>query len=1174
MPKVIVRTMKLTIAILLIATFQVSAFSVGFAQQVTLNEKGAGLEKIFKEIGKQTNLNFIYDADVLQSAKPVTINVASVDVKTALDICFKQQPFTFQIKNQTIIVKPVLTKITQAAPSQSVDVKGKVTDEKGLPLIGVTVKIKGTNQGTVTNVYGNFSLSVQKADVLIFSYLGFKTQEITYNGDATLNVRLTVDNKGLDEIVVVGYGTQKRVNVTGSISTVSEDEIKNNLGTSTSQVLQGIVPNMNINLSSGDINDDPTILIRGIGSINGGSPLIVIDGVPGDINKINPHDIESISVLKDAASASIYGSRAAFGVILISTKTGKDGRIIANYGSNFGWSSPTIRTDNFITNGLDWARLSDKLSLLENSSTYLGYSQDDYDYLEARKLDPTLPSVLIKTVNGAERYVHYGDTDWWNTIFSNAQASQEHNIDLSGGTDKAKFYLSARYLNRDGIYKINPDVLNTYNIRNRLSLKPAKWIEIANSVNIYKKNYDSPATNARNVDGTKNSEDWRKFTYHAPPIYLPYNPDGSLIIKGAYTNNRDIADGTFADLLYGKSFANEKDFEVSNSSYLTLNLAKNLTVKADYSFRNRTQNELVRLISAPFTNQPNGAGVSLYKTNTQIYKELQRNTLYQAINAYGQYQFNAAKDLSVTAVLGYNQEWNNFKRNIASRNGNLSENLSSFNLASGDNIFLGSDENEYAIRAGFYRLSFNFKERYLLESNGRYDLSSRFPSAKRSSFFPSLAAGWIVSNEDFWQTMNAPVNRLKIRASYGELGNQDVGPYDYISTFGVKQGSYISNNALTNYLTTPQPVSSNFTWETAKTTNFGIDIGLFDNRFDASFDLFQRDVVNMLTQGEKLPSVFGAAEPKENAADLRTKGFELSTSWRDQFKLSGSAFKYNLSFTLGDSRTQITKFSNPNGDIQQYYVGQEIGEIWGYTVDGFFQTDDEYLTHADQKLVNQRITNNYLINHPVAGDIKFKDVDGNNVINPGDITLANHGDLKRIGNSTPRYNYGFRLGGEFKGFDFSVFAQGVMKLDWLPGTDNGFFWGPFSRQYQNFYPKSIEANSWTPTNPGAYFPRLATYAERGGPYEGAQLGVNSDKYLQNAAYLRIKNITVGYSIPQKISGKVHLDNVRLYLTGVNLFTFSPIYKNNPDRTIDPEQLGNGNDYPFTKLYSFGIQVKL
>jgi TonB-linked SusC/RagA family outer membrane protein len=536
------------------------------------------------------------------------------------------------------------------------------------------------------------------------------------------------------------------------------------------------------------------------------------------------------------------------------------------------------------------------------------------------------------------------------------------------------------------------------------------------------------------------------------------------------------------------------------------------------------------------------------------------------------YDFSIGEKNNFGAVLGYNQEWNNFKRDIASRNGNLSENLNSFNLATGENIFLTSVEEEWAIRAGFYRLKYNYDERYLVEFNGRFDLASRFPTDDRLGFFPSASLAWRVSEESFWEGMSSIINSLKLRASYGSLGNQNIGAYDYISTLSVNQSNYISDGALLNYFTSPRPVSSNFTWEKSNTLDLGFDMSLLDTRFNVTFDWFRRDIIDMLTQGRQLPSVFGATEPQENAADLRTKGYEVEISWNDRLNIAGKNLRYKVGFILGDSRTHITKFDNPNQDIRQFYVGQEVGEIWGYTVNGFFQSDEEYLKHADQTLVNERIQNNYLINHPVAGDIKFLDINTDGKITPGELTVDNPGDLRIIGNSNPRYNYGITLGAEYAGFDINIFAQGIMQRDWNPGTDNGFFWGPFARQYQNFYPQSIESLAWSEDNPDAYFPRLAVYAERGGPYEGAQLGVNSDKYLQNAAYLRLKNLTIGYTFDGENLKKANIQNLRIYLTGVNLLTFSPIYENNPDRTVDPEQLGNGNDYPFSKTLAFGLNV--
>lgn len=1146
-----------------------------FSQQKIIidNNTEVSIHEVFRIIKKQTKFRFIYPENLFEKVTKVQLKKGEILLTKLLEEAFLESNIKFKLSENNIIV--LSEQEVNSNNDIKINISGKVVDKVGMPLPGASIIEKGTTNGSETDFDGNFTLDIiDENAVIIVSYLGYTSKEIKIGKETNFIIVLEEDSSQLDEIIVVGYGAVKKANLTGAVESINEKQIANNIGPNTSQILQGVAPNLNVTLSNGGINEEANINIRGIGSINGGNPLILIDGIQGNLNRINPRDIESISVLKDAASASIYGARAAFGVILITTKGAKSGDIKVNYNTNYGWSSPTIKTDNFITDGLDWARLSDKLSLLENSSTYLGYTQEDYDYLEARRLDPTLPSVLIKNVNGIERYVHYGNTDWWNTIFSNMQASKEHNVSLSGGNEKMKFYLSGRYYSRDGIYKINKDVLNTYNIRAKIEAKPYKWLNVSNSINLFSKNYTEPATNARFVSGASNSEDWRKFTFHASPLYLPRNPDGSLIIRGAYTNNRDIADGTFADLLNGKSGAEENDFEVFNTSSLTIKIIEGLEVKADYSFRNRSQSEKVRIISSPFTNQPNGEGIELYKENTQIYKELERRTLYQAINAYVDYTFNPIENHTVTALVGYNQEWETFKRNIASRNGNLSDNLNSFNLATGTNIFLNSVEEEWAIRAGFYRFKYNISDKYLIEFNGRFDLSSRFPSSNRLGFFPSTSAAWKISEEKFWANLKPYVDNLKLRASFGSLGNQNVGAYDYISSLSINQSNYIVDDTRINYLNTPNPVSSNFTWEKSETLNFGVDFSAFNNKFSTSFDWYTRDIKDMLTQGAQLPSVFGANEPDENAADLRTKGFELSLKWKDNFEIGNKPFRYNLSFSLGDSRTHITKFDNPNGDFQQFYVGQELGEIWGYTVEGFFQTDNEYLNHADQTRVNERIRNNYLINHPVAGDIKFLDLDGDGIISSGDRTLENPGDLKRIGNTNPRYNYNFVIGGEFAGFDLNIFAQGIMERDWNPGTDNGFFWGPFSRQYNNFYPKSIESMSWTPENPNAYFPRLAVYAERGGPYEGAQLGVNSDKYLQNAAYLRIKNITLGYTLPESLSKKLKLNSVRIYATGTNLFTFSPLYKNNPDRTIDPEQLGNGNDYPFTKTYVFGLDIKL
>ena len=1154
--------------------------------------KLVSVDEVFIIIQNQTKLRFLYPDNLFVNASKVQLKKGVIEVSKLLEQSFSESKSNVKyelVESNTIVVEQIETntKSKEVLVQQKIKVSGVVTDKTGQPLPGANVLEKGTKKGVQTDFNGNFTIEVNDKNAkLEFSFVGYITQDYPLNGQTELKVVLQESATTLEDVVVIGYGTTKKTNLTGAVGQITSKQIENFIAPNLGQMLQGVSPGLNVSLGSGDINAEANLNIRGIGSINNNaSPLILVDGVEArSLNTINPNDVETISVLKDGASSAIYGARAAFGVILITTKKGKDGKFNVSYNTNLNWSSPTIRTDNFITNGLKWARLSDKLSLLENSSTYLGLTQEDYNYLEARELDPTLPSVLIKNVNGADRYVHYGNTDWWNTMFNNNQASQEHNFSLSGGTEKVNVYLAGRFYDREGIYKINKDVLDTKSIRLKVNVKPTTWFEVGNNINVVNRKYNHPATNARFLSGTDNSEDWRKYTFHASPLFLPRNPDGSLIIDGPNPGTGDIADGTFADLLYGKSKGEEKDFEVLNTTSAVFKISDKFKIQGDYTFRPRTQSEWVRIVPTPHTNQPNGEGVSLYKPNLEQYKELERRELYQAFNAYADFVAHPTKNHTLTALVGFNQEWRLFKRNTFAGIGSLSEDLNSFGLVTAITDFR-SLENEWAIRGIFHRIKYDINEKYLFEINGRMDMTSRFPQENRTGFFPSGSVGWKVSSEKFWENIKPYVGTFKLRASFGSSGNEKTASeYGYLESISRSQINYITDSQL-SILTTPRPaVRDNYTWETTETLNLGIDISALKNRFNLSFDKYRRNTFNMLVPGKALPSVYGAAAPVENAADLTTKGFELSVDWRDDFKIAGKSFKYNLGFVLSDSRTHITRFDNPTGSLTDFYAGKELGEIWGYTVEGFFQTNDEYLTHANQQLVSGRFYNNYLINHPIAGDIKFANLNGDGVISPGDRTLSNPGDMKRIGNSNARYNYGITLGAEFAGFDLSAFAQGIMHRDWNPGTDNGLFWGPFSRQYTNFYPQSIESMSWTPDNPNAYFPRLAVYSDRIGVpsdrqrfsenrFEGSQLGVNSDKYLQNAAYFRIKNITLGYNIPKKWVNMLKLDKIRLYATGMNLFTFSPLYKNNPDRTIDPEQLGDGNDYPFTKTYAFGLDLK-
>ena len=1143
---------------------------------ITLNVQNETVENVFNQLSKQTGLKFFYDQTVVNNAPRVSLSVKDASLQSVLNKISSQTKLYFNRDNNTISVGKQNNNLNKEKPVKIKTIKGTVVDEKGEPVIGASVVVKGSSLGTITDVEGAYVLAnVPERSEVVISFIGYQAQTLSASNKALAKIILKEDNEMLDEVVVVGYGTIKKANLSGAVDQISSKEIEHRISGNTGQTLQGLIPNLNVSFSDGAINKKASFDVRGVGSINGGSPLILIDGVEGDLNYINPKDIASVSVLKDASSSAIYGARAAFGVVLISTKNPGKGAVQVNYSNHFGWSNPTINTDNFITDGLEWARLSDKLSLMSNTSTYLGYSEDDYAYMEARKKDPSLPAVLIKTINGVERYVHYGNTDWWGYIFRKNQPSMEHNINLSGGTDKMRFYLSGRYYSREGIYRINPDKLQSYTLRSKVDFQILPNLRLSNTTNLFISDYNYPATNTRSMDGNNNSENWRKYTYHASPLFLPHNPDGTIMINSAYAPGRDIADGTFADLIYGKSHGTDSEYDVTNTVSLQFTPIKGLDLNADYSFRKEGPFSRQLIVSTPHTNQPNGEGLSLYKPNTELYKERHWHSMYQAINAYATYSHTFKQKHNLKAMVGFNQEWRHWERTTAKRSGPISEDLGSFSLATGDNIELLGAKEEWAIRAAFYRLNYDYKGKYLVEFNGRFDLSSKFPHEKRLGIFPSGSLAWRVSEEDFFKGLRSTVSNFKLRASYGTLGNQNVGPYDYIAKMKAKSGSYIVNDSYLNYLNTPGAISANFTWETSETFNLGFDLSFFDGRLSTSFDWYQRNTRDMLTKGKELPAVFGTSEPEENAADLRTRGFELSVNWRDKFMLASRDFEYGISASLADNRTIITKFDNPSGLIDEFYVGKELGEIWGYTIDGFFQTDDEYLTHADQLKVNYSIRNKYLINHPIAGDLKFKDIDGDNEISPGKKTLEDHGDLRIIGNSSLRYTLGLNLNMAYAGFDVSAFFQGVMKQDWWPGKENSYFWGPYVRPYENFFPKSIESMSWTPDNPGAYFPRLAADASnQGNAYEGAQLSVHSDKYLQNAAYVRLKNITIGYTLPTQICRKIKfLKSVRFYVSGENILTFSPLYKHNPDRTVDPEQLGDGNSYPFSKTFAFGFDIK-
>ncbi|WP_240054082.1 SusC/RagA family TonB-linked outer membrane protein, partial [Bacteroides cellulosilyticus] len=477
--------------------------SLSLFSQITVTVENTPLRAALKKIEQVSDYKFFYNEKLAGLDQAVTFSVSNATIAQTMQKVLAGKELTYKMESDNVVV--LLHK--EAVSQKTKTITGTIVDSSGEPVIGASIVVKGTTNGTITDVDGNYSLSnVPENSTVSISYIGYQPLSYPASSKELSRVILKEDAEMLDEVIVVGYGTTKKANLSGAVDQISSKEIEHRVSGNAGQVLQGMIPNLNVSFSDGSINSKASFDVRGVGSINGGSPLVLIDGVEGDMNYINPKDIESISVLKDASSAAIYGARAAFGVVLITTKNPNAGKIQVNYSNHFGWSNPTINTDNFITDGLEWARLSDKLSLLENTSTYLGYTEEDYAYMEARKKDPSLPSTLIKTVDGVERYVHYGNTDWWHYIFQDNQPSMEHNLNISGGSEKVRFYLSGRFYSREGIYRINPDKLKSYTLRSKIDFQLTSAIKITNSTNIYFSDYDYPATNNRNVGGSDNSE--------------------------------------------------------------------------------------------------------------------------------------------------------------------------------------------------------------------------------------------------------------------------------------------------------------------------------------------------------------------------------------------------------------------------------------------------------------------------------------------------------------------------------------------------------------------------------------------------------------------------------------------------------------------------------------------
>ncbi|NLR78434.1 TonB-dependent receptor [Chitinophaga eiseniae] len=1125
--------MKLTAILIVIAVIQLKAET--FAQKISVNVNNARLTEVIAQLKKQTDYDFLYNNEVIKHVKPVTLNVKDANLKEVLDKCFNDQPVSYSISNKTVLImaRPARQPEINDYRKQKLRITGTVTDEtNGEPLIGASVVVEGTAIGASTGEKGFFALDAPgPGTVLVVSYVGFQTKKVPVGSQTTLQVKLAHSDARLGELVVVGYGTRTKGAITGAITTVKSDVFESRPLNNSYDALQGTIPGLTITKASGQPGSTTYgFQVRGYSSVNGNAPLVLIDGIPGDINTINTNDIAEVTVLKDAAAA-IYGARAANGVIIVSTKRGKKGPPSVTYTTNIGYKTPTYLRK--MQNTMEFARFMDEG--LRNAGIN-GFSQEVFDKIATNAPpDPTGWNYGVTNYPG-----FYGYTDWNKVIYKNT-TQQLHNINVSGGGENNNYLLSAGYNRDNGIVRFGENNSNGYNIRLNYDFRFNNHFAVET-----RSYFDNRAVVTPTLLGSALTNVTRQFPYQ--PVY---NKAGQFYgYQGYESPAQYLAEG-------GTQLSNLSRFGANIKIDYTiipgLKLTGQSAVRLDYANGSTTNRTITRYNwdggIQDVRNTPNSANYS----NDKVL-----NKLYQA---YLDYNKKLSQDHSINLTGGASLEQT--RREGQSTNGYnfISNDIFTLNLADRTKAayanFTGYLNNE-ALVSYFGRLSYTFREKLIVDFTARADGSSKFSPDKRwSAVFPSAAVAYNLSEERFIKKMNV-LDLLKLRLSYGKMGNQDLeglGLYDYIPLISIN-GNYpigSPNAGLTG--ANANPASSTRTWETIETRNIGIDLATLQSRLSFSFDYYNK-INNDMLVNVAVPASFGATPPSTNQGKLNTKGFEMMLTWKDQVH----DFRYGVSLQLSDSKNKLVELKNTDNygeGLNKYRQGYPIYSYFGYVYDGIIKTQQQLDNYKKLEGIPSRIS---------LGDVMYKDVDGDGKLTAfGDKTKGLSGDMIYLGNLTPRYTYSANLSAGYKNFDVQVFLQGVGKRDVIYegaiSQPNTFFWP--SLQY--FYGKT-----WSPERPDAKYPR----------YLPGNLGYDDVKNynyrasaltLRNVAYLRFKVITLGYTIPEHIAKRARIKSARVYFSGQDLFTFS---KGTLGGNFDPEDgYRNEGTYPFNKVYSLGLNVK-
>ena len=1056
------------------------------------------------------------------------------------------------------------------AIEDKITVTGKVTDTAGEPLVGVSVVVVG-EQGNVaiSDIDGVYTIVSPANGTLEFSLIGMENTRVPVGGKSVVDVVMKEENLVLDELVVVGFGSQRKENLTGAVSTVNVGRTMDGKPfTDPAKGLQGAVPGLTVTFSNGAINNAPAINIRGMGSLNaadGGSPLILVDNVVvSDISLVNAEDIESISVLKDAASTSIYGARAAFGVILIKTRSGRMGsKFSVSYTNNFSWGTPTVLPQFPKDAVAEIAAMDAAMARGKQAFDMFGMkAQPLMDGIERWIANYSHNRRGHEMIMGEDFEIKDGVTYFyrlWDPVkemYQKWTPQQSHNLQITGGSDRISFVLSGGYQYQEGILKIKPDIINKYNLSLGVNAKAAPWVDIEARMNLRQTDYDYP------------------YSYQDPYYYMWRW--GTYFPYGTYTDWQ----GTTAWFRHIPGYLHNASYSTSRQSYYntqvaaTFHIGEYVDLRSEfaYSTTNRRVHESGGYVAMwDFWGGGLNYNTKLPGSSADEVEFTSYRTTQITSNTYATFEKDFGEhNLKVTA--GVNIETGQSQMQMSKKMGLMDKELGQLPLATGAATVNGS-ASDWAVAGWFARVNYNYKNRYLAEVNGRYDGSSNFPSHSRWAFFPSFSLGYRVSEEPFFAPVKQVVSDMKIRGSYGLIGNQNVGADRFIPTMSTAYASWLVDGAKVLYTGLPANVSSSLYWEDVATLDIGVDLRFLGNKYGITFDWFQRTNRNMLSVGETLPETFGTAAAMVNDGRLRTRGWEITIDGSHSF---GNGLSIYGNVNISDYKSVITEWNANSGNLlTSNYKGKTIGEIWGFETDRYFTSAEDVASSPSQVGLQ---TGNFVFG---PGDIKYRDLNGDNVINAGKSTLQDHGDLKVIGNTTPRYQYSIRVGGAWKGVDVDIYLQGIGKRQlWATGNEAI----PYYRGADVMYEHQMDF--WSPENPNARYPL---------PYTGngstaisgirymANAAANSGnnfypqtKYLLNLSYLRVKNITIGYSLPDKWISRANLTKARVYFSGENLFEFSQ--KKIP---IDPEITAGsatsnfyGRTAPFERIISFGVQLTM